>query len=178
MLAVHPTSSQDQHHLQAWIGSICQCRATAIDAHTNTTNQIAHANRYPRPEQSIAGVIVAGRVYSITAYPSDFGGKDDGHDDSVDGDDFAKDDGDEILGSDSRRFHTTTEDGGACYQNAPGHVRMDDLECTVFEKRTMLLLQLIIQCRDRCLELPMCAVICFRGRLRPRIWLLDMPSGY
>lgn len=50
---------------------------------------------------------------------ADEGREDDGHDDTVDGDDFAEDDGDQVLGSDSRRFDTGTEDGRARDEDTP-----------------------------------------------------------
>jgi hypothetical protein len=36
-------------------------------------------------------------------------GKDDGHDDAVDGDDFTEDNADQVLGSDAGGLNTTTE---------------------------------------------------------------------
>ena len=53
----------------------------------------------------------------------EFGGEDDGHDDAVDGDDFAEDDGDEVLGADAGRFDAATENGGAGDEDAPIEMR-------------------------------------------------------
>ena len=49
----------------------------------------------------------------------DFGAEDDGHDDAVDGDDFAEDDADEVFGADAGRFDAAAEDGGAGDEDAP-----------------------------------------------------------
>lgn len=49
----------------------------------------------------------------------DFGGEDNGHDDAVDGDDLAEDDGDQVLGSDSRSLDAGAEDGGSGDEDTP-----------------------------------------------------------
>lgn len=46
-------------------------------------------------------------------------GEHDGHDDAVDGDDLAEDDGDQVLGPDSWRLDTSTENGGTGDEDAP-----------------------------------------------------------
>lgn len=58
-------------------------------------------------------------MQSIPTHLREFGREDDGHDDTVDGNDFAEDDGDEILGSDAWGFHTAAEDGCASNEYAP-----------------------------------------------------------
>lgn len=58
----------------------------------------------------------------VAADGREFGGEDDGHDDAVDGDDLAEDDGDQVLGPDAWRFNTAAEDGGAGDEDAPGVV--------------------------------------------------------
>jgi hypothetical protein len=45
--------------------------------------------------------------------------EDNGHDDTVDGDDFAENDGDEVLGSDTRGFDAASEDGCAGDKDSP-----------------------------------------------------------
>lgn len=50
---------------------------------------------------------------------SDFGGKYDGHDDSIDGNDLAKNDRDQVLGSYSGSLDATTQYGGTGDENAP-----------------------------------------------------------
>lgn len=49
----------------------------------------------------------------------DFGGEDNGHDDAVDGDDLAEDDGDQVLCSDSRSLDAGAEDGGSGDEDTP-----------------------------------------------------------
>jgi hypothetical protein len=58
-------------------------------------------------------------MYAIDGDGRNLGGEDDGHDDAVNCDDFAEDDGDEILRSYPRSFHTSTDDGGPCYEDSP-----------------------------------------------------------
>jgi hypothetical protein len=58
-------------------------------------------------------------VYSVSRNDSEFRAEYDGHDYAIDGNNFAKDDGDQILGSDSRGFDTTTEDGRTGNEDSP-----------------------------------------------------------
>ena len=48
-----------------------------------------------------------------------FGAEDDAHDDAVDGDDFAEDDGDEVFGADAGGFDAAAQDRGAGDEDAP-----------------------------------------------------------
>lgn len=58
-------------------------------------------------------------MYRIVGDRRDFGGENDGHDDAVDSHDFAEDNGDQVLGSDSRCLYATTENGDAGDENSP-----------------------------------------------------------
>lgn len=108
-----------KHNVQAGISSIRQCRTAAIDAHTDTANQIAHPHRDARPEQRVAGIVVAGRVYVVRGDGFELRGEDDGHDDAVDGDNLAEDDRDKVLGSYSGGFDATANNGGAGDEDSP-----------------------------------------------------------
>ena len=111
-------------NIQAWIRSVGQCRTGPVDTDTDSTNEIAHAHEHARPEQRISGVVVAAAVECIAADGGEFGGEDDGHDDAVDGDNFAEDDGDEVFGADSRGFDAAAEDGGAGDEDAPAKFQL------------------------------------------------------
>ena len=58
-------------------------------------------------------------MYVVGGHGVEFRGEDDGHDDAVDGDDFAKDDGDEVFGSYSGGFDAAADNGGAGDEYAP-----------------------------------------------------------
>lgn len=51
---------------------------------------------------------------------SELGGKDNGHDDTVDGHDLTEDNGNEILGTDVWGLDGTTQDGGPGDEDTPG----------------------------------------------------------
>jgi hypothetical protein len=51
---------------------------------------------------------------------ADLGLEDDGHDDTVDGDDLAEDDGNQVLCPDSWGLDTTSQDRGAGDEDTPG----------------------------------------------------------
>jgi hypothetical protein len=61
-------------------------------------------------------------MYVICRYGVKLRGEDDGHDYAVDGDDFAEDDGNEVLSSNSRCLDTTTDDGRAGDEDPPANV--------------------------------------------------------
>jgi hypothetical protein len=105
---------------QCRVRSICQRRATSVDAYTNTADQVAHSHGQSSPEQSISGEHVGGGVYLLDVGElGQLGGEDDGHDDAVDGDDFAKDNGDQVLRSYPGRLDTSAEDGDAGCPDSP-----------------------------------------------------------
>lgn len=101
------------------VRGVSQGRTTAVDAHRNTTDQIADAHGQTRPEQSEAGVVCLGVVQLLALDAVQLGRKDDGHDDAVNGDDLAEDDGDEVLGSDAGGADTATDDRGSSDEDAP-----------------------------------------------------------
>jgi uncharacterized protein YcfJ len=113
MLHCTPKNSQRR------ISSIGQGSAGTVDANTDTTDQVAHADQHSTPEQRISGVVVAARVGGIAADLSQFGGENDAHDDTVNGDNLTEDNGDQVLGADAWRFHTTTEDRSSSNEDSP-----------------------------------------------------------
>jgi hypothetical protein len=107
-------------HLQCRIRSICKGCATSVDAHADTADQVAHAHGESGPEQRISGEDVGGRVDLLDVVDLvELRGEDDGHDDAVNGDDFAEDNGDQVLRSNSRCFDTSTQDGYTCCPDSP-----------------------------------------------------------
>lgn len=102
------------------VRSVSQSSTAAVNAHRNTTDQVADTHSQARPEQSEAGVICLGVVQLLALDAIQLGGEDDGHDDAVDGDDLAEDDGDEVLGSDTGGANTAADDRGSSYEDAPG----------------------------------------------------------
>jgi hypothetical protein len=105
--------------VQCWISSISQRCTTSIDADTDTANQIAHAHSQPRPEHGVTSVVIAGGVYRVVGDWRDLGGENNGHDDSVDSHNFTENNGDQVLGSNSRCFYAATDNGGASDENSP-----------------------------------------------------------
>lgn len=106
--------------LQGRIRSISQRSATTVDADRDTTDQVAASDGETSPEQCEAGVVGLRIENGSLVDVSDLGGEDDGHDDSVDGDDLAEDDGDQVLGSDPRRLDTGTENRRTGDEYTPG----------------------------------------------------------
>lgn len=105
--------------VQTRICGIAQSRSTAVNPHGDATDQITEADGQTAPEQRIAGVVVLDVEGRVAAHGADLGGEDDGHDDAVDGDDFAEDDGDEVLGADARGFDAAADNRGAGDEDAP-----------------------------------------------------------
>ena len=110
-------------HSQARIRSIRQRSTTPIDPHANPTDQITHPDRDARPEECVASILIRARQHGRFIHGFQLGGEDDGHDDAVDGDDFAEDDGDKVLGSDPRRFDSAAQDRCAGYEDAPSFIQ-------------------------------------------------------
>ena len=106
-------------NLQRRVCSIGQRSARAVDTDTDTADQVAHAHKRTAPEKGVSSVEVASRVCSVAANLSEFGRKHDAHDDTVDGDDLAENDRDQVLGADSWRLDTTTEDRGSGNEDSP-----------------------------------------------------------
>ena len=110
-------------YLHCRVCSIGQGRATSVDAHAYTADQVAHAHGYSSPEQRVSGEVVGSRVQQLRVRELvHLGGEDDGHDDAVDGDDFAKDDGDQVLSSYPWCLDTSTEDGHTGCPDAPSQL--------------------------------------------------------
>jgi hypothetical protein len=70
-------------------------------------------------------------------------GEDNGHDDAVDGDDLAEDDGDQVLRSNPGRLDTSTEDGDAGCPDSPVSVsalnatpRRDAIPCGAYDRQS------------------------------------------
>ena len=106
-------------NLQRRVCSIGQRSAGAVDANTDAANHVAHSHEQAAPEEGISGVVVASRPCSIATNLSKFGRKDDAHDDTVDGDNLAENDRDQVLGADSWRLNTTTEDRSSGNKDSP-----------------------------------------------------------
>lgn len=95
--------------VQSCICCIGQRSSTTVDADSDTANQVAASHSKTSPEERESGVVGLGIKDGGFINVSDLGGEDDGHDDSVNGDDLAEDDGDQVLCSNSRRLDTSTE---------------------------------------------------------------------
>lgn len=101
------------------VRSISQSSAGTVDANTDTANQVAHADQHSAPEQCVTGVVVAAGICCVAADLSQFGGEDNAHDDTVNSNDLTEDNGDQVLGADARRLHTTTEDRSSSDEDSP-----------------------------------------------------------
>ena len=105
--------------IQRRIRSIGEGGTAAVDADSDTTDQVARADGEAGPEQGEAGVVGLCVVELLALDAVQLGGEDDGHDDAVDRDDFAKNNGDKVFGSYPRCFDTTSEDRGSSDEDAP-----------------------------------------------------------
>lgn len=115
----------EDSNLQSRVGSVSQSSATSVDAYADTANEVAHANGDSSPEQGVSSEVVGARVKQLgVGELVHLGGEDDGHDDAVDGDDFAEDDGDQVLGSYPRCLDTSTDDGHTGGPDSP--LRLSD----------------------------------------------------
>jgi hypothetical protein len=106
-------------NLQRRVRSVGQRSAGAVDANTDTANQVAHAHKRTAPEEGVSGVVVASRVRGIAANLSKLGREHDAHDNAVDGDNLAENNRDQVLGADSWRLDTTAEDRGSGDEDSP-----------------------------------------------------------
>ena len=112
--------AQAQRDVQSGISSIGQSGATSVDSNRDTANQVAHADCETSPEQRVASEVVGAGVELLSIRDRlHLGGEDDGHDDAVDGHDFAEDDRDQVLGSYPGSLDTTTDNGYTSCENAP-----------------------------------------------------------
>ena len=110
----------DVVYVQRRISGICQRCATSIDTNRNTADQVAHADCKSSPEQCVAGEVVGARV-ELLSVPNrlHLRGEDDGHNDTVNGNNFAEDDGDQVLRSYPGSLDTTTDDGYTGCEDTP-----------------------------------------------------------
>jgi hypothetical protein len=107
-------------YAQRGVGSIGKGGAATVDTNRYTANEVAHADGQTCPEESKSGEVVGASVQSLgVGDVCHLGGEDDGHDDAVDGDDLAEDDGDEVLGADARRLDTSTDNRGTGSEDTP-----------------------------------------------------------
>lgn len=106
-------------HVQRGISSISECSTASVDTDGNTAHQVTHADSQTCPEQRKTRVVSLGVVQLSALDASQLRREDDGHDDTVDGHDFAKDDGDQVLGSDAGSADTTADNGGAGDKDTP-----------------------------------------------------------
>jgi hypothetical protein len=106
-------------NVQARISSIGKRSTATVDTNRNTTDQVASADQQTRPEQGETSVVVAARSCGVRADRSHLCRKDNGHDDTVDGDDFTENDRDQVLCSDSGSLDTTTENRRTGNEDTP-----------------------------------------------------------
>lgn len=95
---------------QRGIRCIRQCGTASVDTDRDTADQIARAHRESSPEKRVSGVVAAAREDVILGDKVEFRREDDRNDDTVDRNDFAEDDGDQVLGPDSGCFHSAAND--------------------------------------------------------------------
>ena len=108
-----------RRNIQSRVRGVGQGRTGSVDADSNTADEVAHADGQAGPEEGKAGVVGRGVGGCGAVGGRQLGREDDGHDDAVDGDDLAEDDGDEVLGADAGCFDATSEDGGAGDEDTP-----------------------------------------------------------
>ena len=107
-------------YVQRTISGVSQSSTTTVDADCQTTDKIAESNSDSSPEESETSIVCIGRVgISRRGGSFDLGGENNGHDDSVNGDNFAENNGDQVFGSDTRRFDTGAENRGSRNENTP-----------------------------------------------------------
>lgn len=147
---------ENNRYLQCWVSGISKRRTATIDPDRDTAYEIAHPYSQSRPEQRISGVVIGGGVDSVCSDGIDLRRKDNCHDNAVYCNDFAKNDGDQVLRSYPRCLDTATENRGACDKNAPenSEIGTSNPLTPELDRLTMLLLQRTGQCTDRCLNLP------------------------
>jgi hypothetical protein len=135
---------------QRWIRSVGKSCTTSVDAYADTANQVAHSDGQSSPEQRVSGEDVGSSEDLLDVVNLvELRGEDDGHDDAVDGDDLAENDGDQVLRSYPRCLDTSTNDRNTGSPNSP--VPMSELSCYADMRcHTMLSLQQTGRCTARC----------------------------
>jgi hypothetical protein len=106
-------------NVQARVSSIGKRSTATVDTNRDTADQVASADQKTRPEQGKTSVVVAARSCGIRANRGHLCREDDGHDDTVNGDDLAENDGNQVLCSDSGSLDTTTKDRGTGNEDTP-----------------------------------------------------------
>jgi hypothetical protein len=155
-------------HLQCRIRSICKGCTTSIDAYADAADQVAHAHGKSGPEQRVSGEDVGGRVDLLDVVDLvEFRGEDDGHDDAVNGDNFAEDDGDQVLRSYPGCLDTSTENRDTCCPDSPA-IMSERVPSRGSKGRTKRSLRRRGRCTARFPSWPMCMARRFRGIVRPR----------
>lgn len=99
-----------ERNQQARIGSVGKSSTTTVDTDRDTANQVCETNNNTRPKQGESSVHVAGRVQVFGLDAVKLGSEDDGHDHTVNGDDLAENNRNQVLRSDSRSLNTSTQD--------------------------------------------------------------------
>lgn len=94
---------------QAWVSSISKSCTATVDTNGDTANQVAGTDSDSSPKQRIAGIVALAGIDFIAGREVEFRRKDNGHDDTVDSDDFAENNGDQVLRSDSRSLDTSAD---------------------------------------------------------------------
>jgi len=105
--------------IQCRVGSIGQSSTTSVDTNSDAAKQVAHSDGDARPKERKARVITVRRVDVFALNRIQLRREHNRHDNTVDSNDFAEDDGDQILGSDSRCLDAAAEDGRAGNEDAP-----------------------------------------------------------
>lgn len=101
----------------------------AGNAHRHTAHQVAEADGEAAPEERVARHVVLRRpqaIVSVFQTSRDLGREDDRHNHTVDRDDLAKDNANQVLGRDARHAHTRTQDRGTRNEYTPS--RTDDTQ--------------------------------------------------
>lgn len=79
---------RDGRRVHCRVGSIGQRSATSVDAYAYTADEVAHAHSNSGPEQRVSSEVVGAGVEQLRVGELvHLGGEDDGHDDTVNGDD-------------------------------------------------------------------------------------------
>lgn len=106
--------------LQRGISCISERSTAAVYADRDTADKVAHAHGKAGPEQGESSEVVSRAVKNIVvADVRKLGGEDDGHDDSVNSNNFAEDDGDQVLRSYTRGLDTSSDDGYSGCEDSP-----------------------------------------------------------
>ena len=105
---------------QTWIRRICQRRTRTVDSHRNTTNQITHSDRQSGPKQRKTRIIVRARVQGIPLHAIELRREHDGHNNTVNRYDLAKDNRNQVLCPDTWCLYSTAQNRGAGDEDAPG----------------------------------------------------------